>query len=58
MRLTERDLDIIDFLKRVVVADTQTILKIFFKDASLRTCQARLKMLVDNKSISYYIMKP
>ena len=54
MRLTQRDIDIIEFLKRVVVADTQTILKIFFKDASLRTCQARLKMLVDNKHIKCF----
>ena len=54
MRLTQRDVEIIDFLKRVVVADTQTILKIFFKDASLRTCQARLKMLVDNKHIKCF----
>ena len=32
MRLTQRDVEIIEFLKRVVVADTQTILKIFFKE--------------------------
>ena len=55
MRLTERDLDIIDFLKRVVVADTLTLQRIFFKNASLRTCQARLKMLVDNKHISFML---
>ena len=54
MRLTQRDIDIIEFLKRVVVADTQTILKIFFKEASLRTCQARLKLLVDNKHIKCF----
>ena len=35
MRLTQRDVEIIDFLKRVVVADTQTLLKIFFQ---LRFC--------------------
>ena len=54
MRLTQRDVEIIDFLKRVVVADTQTLLKIFFPNASLRTCQARLKMLVDNKHIKCF----
>ena len=41
---------VIDFLKKVVVADTITLQRIFFKNASLRTCQARLKMLVDNMS--------
>ena len=54
MRLTQRDVEIIEFLKRVVVADTQTLLKIFFPNASLRTCQARLKLLVDNKHIKCF----
>ena len=51
IRLTERDLKIKEFLKDVVVADTETIHQIFFSNASLRTCQARLKLLVDNKVI-------
>lgn len=69
IRLTERDLKIKEFLKDVVVADTETIHNIFFSNASLRTCQARLKLLVDNKVIRafredifsqniYYLKKP
>ena len=54
MRLTQRDIEIIDFLKRVVVADTQTLLKIFFPNESLRTSQARLKLLVDKKHIKCF----
>jgi len=54
IRFTERDLKIKEFLKNVVVADTETIHKIFFPNASLRTCQARLKLLVDYKFIKAY----
>lgn len=54
IRFTERDLKIKEFLKDVVVADTETIHKIFFPNASLRTCQARLKLLVDYKFIKCY----
>lgn len=54
IKLTERDLKIKEFLKSVVVADTETLHHIFFKNASLRTCQARLKLLVDNKFIKVF----
>ena len=54
IRFTERDFKIKEFLKDVVVADTETIHKIFFQNASLRTCQARLKLLVDYKFIKAY----
>ena len=50
MRLTERDIEIIEFIKQCGVVDTQTICKIYF-DGGLRTCQIRLKKLVDNKYI-------
>lgn len=54
IKFTERDLEIKEFLKNVVVADTETIHQIFFPNASLRTCQARLKLLVDYKFIKAF----
>ena len=54
IKLTERDIQIKEFLKTVVVADTETIHNIFFSNASLRTCQARLKLLVDHKVIRVF----
>lgn len=50
MILTDRDNKIIDFIATCGVVDTETICKIFF-DGGLRTCQIRLKKLVDNKHI-------
>ena len=50
MRLTDRDIQIIDFIKVCGVVDTETICKMYF-DGGLRTCQIRLKKLVDNKYI-------
>ena len=50
MRLTDRDMQIIDFIKVCGVVDTETICKMFFNNG-LRTCQIRLKKLVDNKHI-------
>lgn len=50
MRLTDRDNQIIDFIKTCGVVDTETICKMFF-DGGLRTCQIRLKKLVDSKHI-------
>lgn len=48
VKLQQRDLDLIDFIKNVVVADTETLYKIFFKDTcSLRTCQERLTKLTN-----------
>lgn len=49
IKLTERDYQIIDFLKNVKVAYTNTINILFFN--SLRACQSRLKKLVDGKYI-------
>ena len=54
IKLTDRDLEIKEFLKKVVVADTETIHRIFFPNASLRTCQARLKLLVDYRFIKSF----
>lgn len=54
IKLTERDIMIKEFLKDVVVANTDTLHKIFFKEASLRTCQSRLKMLVDYRYIKVF----
>mgnify|MGYP003292503775 CR=1 FL=1 len=47
VKLTDRDVKIIDFLKNNKCADTQTLSNIFFK-GSLRSCQHRLKKLCDN----------
>lgn len=54
IKFTDRDIEIKEFLKKVVVADTETIHQIFFPNASLRTCQARLKLLVDYKFIKAF----
>ncbi len=54
MQIQERDLQIIDFLKRVVVADTETIRRIFFPKCTIRTCQIRLKKLEEAKKIKSF----
>ena len=53
VKLTDRDLKIIDFLKNNKVADTETISYIFF-NGSLRSCQHRLKKLVDNGDLKFF----
>lgn len=48
VKLQQRDLDLINFIKNVVVADTDTLYKVFFKGScSLRTCQERLTKLTN-----------
>ena len=54
MKIQERDLQIIDFIKRVVVADTETIHKMFFNNCSLRCCQRRLQKLEEGKYIKSF----
>ena len=54
MKIQERDLKIIDFIKRVVVADTETIHKMFFNNCSLRCCQRRLQKLEEGKYIKSF----
>ena len=54
MKIQERDLQIIDFIKRVVVADTSTIHKIFFSNCSIRSCQKRLQKLEEGKYIKSF----
>ena len=54
MKIQQRDLEIIEFLKKVVVADTETIHHIFFKNCTKRTCQIRLQKLVDGKHIKSF----
>ena len=53
VKLTDRDIQIIEFLKENKCADTQTISNIFF-DGSLRSCQHRLKKLVDNGDLKVF----
>ena len=50
--LTERDFKIIDYIIANVTVSTEELNNIFFPNASLRTCQARLKLLVDVGLIS------
>lgn len=50
MLLTKRDDEIRDFLKEVSIADTSTINTLFF-GGSIRSCQRRLKQLVEYKFI-------
>ena len=54
MKIQDRDLQIIDFIKRVVVADTSTIHKIFFSNCSIRSCQKRLQKLEEGKYIKSF----
>ena len=53
VKLTDRDIQIIDFLKLNKCADTETLSHIFF-NSSLRACQNRLKKLVDNGNIKAF----
>ena len=53
IKLTDRDIEIIEFLKLNKCADTETLSRIFF-NSSLRACQNRLKKLVDNGNIKAF----
>ena len=53
VKLQDRDVKIIEFLKDNKVADTQTLSNIFF-NGSLRSCQHRLKKLVDNGDLKVF----
>lgn len=53
IKLTDRDVKIIEFLKNNKCADTETISHIFF-NGSLRSCQHRLKKLVDNGDLKAF----
>ncbi|MEA5057792.1 MAG: hypothetical protein VB047_09585 [Anaerotignum propionicum] len=66
--ITDRDYEVIEFLKSYKVASTDTISELFY-EGKLRTAQHRLKSLVDKKQIKrsreavnnqyiYYIKKP
>lgn len=52
IQLTNRDMCIIEFLLKNPNTDTCTIHKSFFSNSSLRTCQARIKLLVEVGLIS------
>ena len=49
MKLTDRDIRLLNFLKEYKCANTGTIERLFFK--SKQTAQKRLKILTDNKKI-------
>ena len=53
MKITERDMKILDFLKEVNVADTKTLSILFF-NGSIRRCNQRLKILKDHKKIKCF----
>lgn len=53
VKLQDRDVKIIEFLKNNKCADTETISHIFF-NGSLRSCQHRLKKLVDNGDLKSF----
>ena len=53
VKLQDRDVKIIDFLKNNKVADTTTLSNIFF-NGSLRSCQHRLKKLCDNGDLKVF----
>lgn len=50
MKITERDLKIVEFLDTVGVADTSTINKMFFNN-SVKACKNRMKPLYDFKLV-------
>ena len=51
--ITDRDIQIINFLKEVNVADTKTIAILFF-NGGIRRAQQRLKILCDNNHIKVF----
>lgn len=53
MKITERDIKILEFLKEVNVSDTKTLSILFF-NGSLRRCNQRLKILKDHKKIKCF----
>lgn len=53
MKITERDIKILEFLKEVNVADTETLSILFF-NGSIRRCNQRLKILKDHKKIKCF----
>ena len=53
MKITERDIKILEFLKEVNVADTKTLSILFF-NGSIRRCNQRMKILKDNKKVKYF----
>ena len=53
IKLTQRDNQIIQFLKEVSVADTKTLSVLFFNNG-LRRCQQRLKLLCEYKYIKSF----
>lgn len=53
IQLTERDKQIIQFLKEVSVADTKSLSIIFF-NSGLRRCQQRLKLLCEYRYIKSF----
>ncbi len=53
IKITDRDKEIVEFLRANKCADTETLSNIFF-NSSLRACQNRLKKLVDNGNIKAF----
>lgn len=53
MKITERDIKILEFLKEVNVADTKTLSILFF-NGSIRRCNQRLKILKDHKKVKCF----
>ena len=53
MKITKRDIEILNFLKEVCVADTKTISILFF-NSSIRRCNQRMKILKDNKKVKCF----
>lgn len=53
MKITKRDIEILNFLKEVCVADTSTLSILFF-NGSIRRCNQRLKILKDNKKVKCF----
>lgn len=67
IKLTSRDLDIIQFLKEFKIADTKTLQRLYFPSQS--SCEKRLTKLADSRKIfrtrestisiyNYYVSKP
>ncbi|WP_297136392.1 hypothetical protein [Terrisporobacter sp.] len=53
MKMMDRDIEIVKFLKEVGVADTRTISTLFF-NGGIRRCNQRLNTLKDNKKLKVF----
>ena len=52
IKMTERDMQVLDFIKEYKCADTETLTKLFF--VSQATCEKRMRKLVEARKLNRY----